>query len=171
MFLTCFLRVFCVFFQTVAIIAEGVPESQTRKLNKLAQEKGVGIIGPATVGGTCTPAWKCASPPASRPSSPRADKHPLNMRERRSGRDSRVLQPSRGRTPHSLASVIPTPLFPLPPVFRHQARVFPHRQHGRHAGQYHHVQAVPRRLRRVRLQGASLDRPTLHLQICNHPAS
>ena len=28
-----------------------MPESQTRKLNKLAFEKGVGIIGPATVGG------------------------------------------------------------------------------------------------------------------------
>jgi ATP citrate (pro-S)-lyase len=33
------------------IIAEGVPESQTRAFNKVAQEKGVGIIGPATVGG------------------------------------------------------------------------------------------------------------------------
>ena len=37
--------------KTIAIIAEGVPESQTRKLNKLAQDRGVGIIGPATVGG------------------------------------------------------------------------------------------------------------------------
>lgn len=37
--------------KTIAIIAEGVPESQTRLLNKLAAEKGVGIIGPATVGG------------------------------------------------------------------------------------------------------------------------
>mmetsp|Transcript_1642 Transcript_1642/g.1733 ORF Transcript_1642/g.1733 Transcript_1642/m.1733 type:complete len:1088 (-) Transcript_1642:533-3796(-) len=37
--------------KTVAIIAEGVPESQTRALNKAAHEKGVGIIGPATVGG------------------------------------------------------------------------------------------------------------------------
>ena len=37
--------------KTIAIIAEGVPESQTRALNKLAAEKGVGIIGPATVGG------------------------------------------------------------------------------------------------------------------------
>lgn len=33
------------------IIAEGVPESQTRAFNKVAREKGVGIIGPATVGG------------------------------------------------------------------------------------------------------------------------
>lgn len=37
--------------KTIAIIAEGVPESQTRKLNKAAHKKGVGIIGPATVGG------------------------------------------------------------------------------------------------------------------------
>lgn len=37
--------------KTVAIIAEGVPESQTRKLNKMAADRGVGIIGPATVGG------------------------------------------------------------------------------------------------------------------------
>ena len=33
------------------IIAEGVPESQTRAFNKAAQMRGVGIIGPATVGG------------------------------------------------------------------------------------------------------------------------
>lgn len=37
--------------KTIAIIAEGVPESQTRLLNKFAKEKQVGIIGPATVGG------------------------------------------------------------------------------------------------------------------------
>ncbi|XP_075244726.1 ATP-citrate synthase-like isoform X2 [Convolutriloba macropyga] len=37
--------------RTVAIIAEGIPENQTRKLIKLAEEKGVRIIGPATVGG------------------------------------------------------------------------------------------------------------------------
>lgn len=37
--------------KTVAIIAEGVPESQTRLINKNAADKGVGIIGPATVGG------------------------------------------------------------------------------------------------------------------------
>jgi ATP citrate (pro-S)-lyase len=36
---------------TIAIIAEGVPESQTRAFNKAAQKKNVGIIGPATVGG------------------------------------------------------------------------------------------------------------------------
>merc|ERR1719436_24916 len=37
--------------KTVAIIAEGVPEQQTRAINKAASDKGVGIIGPATVGG------------------------------------------------------------------------------------------------------------------------
>jgi len=37
--------------KTVAIIAEGVPESQTRDINLKAAAKGVGIIGPATVGG------------------------------------------------------------------------------------------------------------------------
>lgn len=37
--------------KTVAIIAEGVPESQTRKIIKMAKEREVGLIGPATVGG------------------------------------------------------------------------------------------------------------------------
>ena len=37
--------------RTIAIIAEGVPESQTRALNKEAQKLNIGIIGPATVGG------------------------------------------------------------------------------------------------------------------------
>merc|ERR1719247_338220 len=37
--------------KTVAIIAEGVPERQTRTIIKKAQHLGVGIIGPATVGG------------------------------------------------------------------------------------------------------------------------
>lgn len=37
--------------KTIAIIAEGVPESQTRKIIKDANAKGVGIVGPATVGG------------------------------------------------------------------------------------------------------------------------
>jgi len=37
--------------RTIAIIAEGIPENTTRKLNKLAQEKNVVIVGPATVGG------------------------------------------------------------------------------------------------------------------------
>ena len=37
--------------KTIAIIAEGVPESQTRAFIKAASKKKVGIIGPATVGG------------------------------------------------------------------------------------------------------------------------
>lgn len=37
--------------RTIAIIAEGIPENYTRKLIKLAGEKKVTIIGPATVGG------------------------------------------------------------------------------------------------------------------------
>uniref|UniRef100_A0A668TJ32 ATP-citrate synthase n=1 Tax=Oreochromis aureus TaxID=47969 RepID=A0A668TJ32_OREAU len=36
---------------TIAIIAEGIPEALTRKMIKMADEKGVTIIGPATVGG------------------------------------------------------------------------------------------------------------------------
>ena len=37
--------------KTIAIIAEGIPENMTRTLNKTAKDKGVVIIGPATVGG------------------------------------------------------------------------------------------------------------------------
>ena len=37
--------------RTIAIIAEGIPENMTRKMNKVAKAKGVTIIGPATVGG------------------------------------------------------------------------------------------------------------------------
>jgi len=37
--------------KTIAIIAEGVPERQTRSIIKKAEAAGVGIIGPATVGG------------------------------------------------------------------------------------------------------------------------
>lgn len=37
--------------KTVTIIAEGVPEQQTRGIIKTANEKGIGLIGPATVGG------------------------------------------------------------------------------------------------------------------------
>ncbi|KAJ8253720.1 hypothetical protein COCON_G00203320 [Conger conger] len=36
---------------TIAIIAEGIPEAHTRKLIKRADERGITIIGPATVGG------------------------------------------------------------------------------------------------------------------------
>ena len=38
-------------FRTIAIIAEGIPEIKTKKINDLAKEKNVTIIGPATVGG------------------------------------------------------------------------------------------------------------------------
>ncbi|OQR79781.1 ATP-citrate synthase-like [Tropilaelaps mercedesae] len=41
----------CSQIRTIAIIAEGIPENITRKMNKFAKEKGVNIIGPATVGG------------------------------------------------------------------------------------------------------------------------
>jgi len=37
--------------KTITIIAEGVPEQQTKDIIKAAEEKKVGIIGPATVGG------------------------------------------------------------------------------------------------------------------------
>lgn len=37
--------------KTIAIIAEGVPENKTKSIIKKAHEKGVTIIGPATVGG------------------------------------------------------------------------------------------------------------------------
>ncbi|XP_058061576.1 ATP-citrate synthase isoform X1 [Anopheles bellator] len=37
--------------RTIAIIAEGIPENLTRKLNVAARERQVSIIGPATVGG------------------------------------------------------------------------------------------------------------------------
>ncbi|XP_008283086.1 ATP-citrate synthase, partial [Stegastes partitus] len=36
---------------TIAIIAEGIPEAHTRRIIKAADEKGITIIGPATVGG------------------------------------------------------------------------------------------------------------------------
>ncbi|XP_032807436.1 ATP-citrate synthase-like [Petromyzon marinus] len=36
---------------TIAIIAEGIPEALTRRLIKMADAKGVTVIGPATVGG------------------------------------------------------------------------------------------------------------------------
>lgn len=37
--------------RTIAVIAEGIPENFTRKLIKIANEKKVFVIGPATVGG------------------------------------------------------------------------------------------------------------------------
>ncbi|MHA1975133.1 MAG: citrate/2-methylcitrate synthase [Candidatus Hodarchaeales archaeon] len=47
--------------RTVVIIAEGVPERQSRKLIKLANEKRKMIIGPATVGGIKAGAFKIAN--------------------------------------------------------------------------------------------------------------
>ena len=44
--------------RTVAIIAEGVPERQARKLIQLAKAQGKWIIGPATVGGIAAGAFK-----------------------------------------------------------------------------------------------------------------
>ncbi|MFX0210122.1 MAG: citrate/2-methylcitrate synthase [Candidatus Hodarchaeota archaeon] len=44
--------------RTVALIAEGIPERQSRELIKLANEKGKMIIGPATVGGMKAGAFK-----------------------------------------------------------------------------------------------------------------
>ena len=41
----------CKNVRTIAIIAEGIPENMTRKLLRVAREKDVTIIGPATVGG------------------------------------------------------------------------------------------------------------------------
>merc|ERR550539_897969 len=38
-------------FRSIAIIAEGIPENMTRKLLRVAKEKEITIIGPATVGG------------------------------------------------------------------------------------------------------------------------
>lgn len=37
--------------KTIAIIAEGVPERRAREIMYIAQQKGITIIGPATVGG------------------------------------------------------------------------------------------------------------------------
>lgn len=42
-------------FHTIAIIAEGIPENKTKKLIKIANEKNVTIIGPATVSLHTTP--------------------------------------------------------------------------------------------------------------------
>ena len=41
----------CKNIRTIAIIAEGIPENMTRRLLRVAKEKEVTIIGPATVGG------------------------------------------------------------------------------------------------------------------------
>ncbi len=43
---------------TIAVIAEGIPERRSREMYKLAKEKGKVIIGPATVGGIQAGAFK-----------------------------------------------------------------------------------------------------------------
>ena len=45
----------CSQIRTIAIIAEGIPENLTRKLIQIANERGVTIIGPATVSRLHTP--------------------------------------------------------------------------------------------------------------------
>lgn len=47
--------------RTVVIIAEGIPERQTRELIRLANERNKMIIGPATVGGILAGAFKIAN--------------------------------------------------------------------------------------------------------------
>lgn len=44
--------------RTIAVIAEGVPERHTRRLIRMAVERGVQLIGPATVGGVRAGAFK-----------------------------------------------------------------------------------------------------------------
>merc|ERR1719453_2962729 len=48
----------CPAIKTIAIIAEGVPEQQTRAIIQAAEQKKVGIIGPATVGGITPGAFR-----------------------------------------------------------------------------------------------------------------
>ncbi|MCP4631416.1 MAG: ATP citrate synthase, partial [candidate division Zixibacteria bacterium] len=44
--------------RTVVVIAEGIPERQTRELNTLVRKKKKNLIGPATVGGITAGAFK-----------------------------------------------------------------------------------------------------------------
>lgn len=48
----------CPQIRTIAIIAEGVPERHTKTINKRARDRGIVIIGPATVGGLRAGAFK-----------------------------------------------------------------------------------------------------------------
>ena len=48
-------------FKTIMITAEGIPERLARKMNAYAREKGVTIIGPATVGAISPGAFKIAN--------------------------------------------------------------------------------------------------------------
>ncbi len=47
--------------RTIVIIAEGVPERRARHLRHLAKQKGINIIGPATVGGIKAGAFRIAN--------------------------------------------------------------------------------------------------------------
>ncbi|WP_331775524.1 citrate/2-methylcitrate synthase [Sulfurospirillum sp. 1612] len=48
-------------FRTIMVTAEGIPERRARFMNAMAREKGVTIIGPATVGGIAPGAFKIAN--------------------------------------------------------------------------------------------------------------
>jgi ATP-citrate lyase alpha-subunit len=48
-------------FKTIMITAEGIPERLARGMNQLARDKGVTVIGPATVGGIAPGAFKIAN--------------------------------------------------------------------------------------------------------------
>ena len=48
-------------FKTIMVTAEGIPERMARKMNQAARDKGILIIGPATVGGIVPGAFKIAN--------------------------------------------------------------------------------------------------------------
>ncbi|MCF6173599.1 MAG: ATP citrate synthase, partial [Campylobacteraceae bacterium] len=48
-------------FKTIMVTAEGIPERRARIMNQAARDKGVTVIGPATVGGIAPGAFKIAN--------------------------------------------------------------------------------------------------------------
>ena len=48
-------------FKTIMVTAEGIPERRARKMNQAARDKGVTVIGPATVGAIAPGAFKIAN--------------------------------------------------------------------------------------------------------------
>jgi ATP-citrate lyase alpha-subunit len=48
-------------FKTIMVTAEGIPERMARKMNQVGRDKGILIIGPATVGGIVPGAFKIAN--------------------------------------------------------------------------------------------------------------
>jgi len=48
-------------FKTIMVTAEGIPERMARTMNDLARQKGVSVIGPATVGAIAPGAFKIAN--------------------------------------------------------------------------------------------------------------